>query len=102
MNVNKMYNPAVDELPVCSSSTVSTENADIVVNAPSIPVPRNKARSAEIIFCARLKVRIPSKKEPTTFTIIVANGKVSKEIHELIEYLKQAPIAPPIATSPIC
>jgi hypothetical protein len=97
-----MYNPAVDEFPLCRSSTVSTENADIVVKAPRIPVPRNNAKSADIRFCERLNATIPRKKEPITFTNIVAKGKVSNEIHVPIEYLKQAPIAPPRATSPIC
>jgi hypothetical protein len=45
-----MYTPAVEELPSRSSSIVSTENADIVVNAPIIPVPINNAKSEEIKF----------------------------------------------------
>ena len=81
---------------------MSNENADFVVKAPIIPVPKNNARSEEIKFCDVLRAIIPSRKDPTKLTVIVANGNVSYEIQVPIKYLNAAPIAPPRATRPIC
>ena len=81
---------------------MSIENADIVVNAPIIPVPRNNAKSDEIMFWEVLRAIIPSRKEPAKLTVIVAIGNVSYEIQFPMIYLNPAPIAPPNATRPIC
>ena len=77
-------------------SIVSTEKVDIVVNAPSIPVPKSKVNSFEIISLANAAIQTPSKSEPTAFTTSVPCGF---PIHSLTAKRSVAPIAPPNATA---
>jgi len=78
------------------NSIVSTEKVDIVVNAPSIPVPTNIVISLEIISFVRAAMQIPSSSEPAAFTSKVAWGVPT---HSLIVNRSNAPIEPPIATA---
>jgi hypothetical protein len=53
-------------------SIVSTENVDIVVKAPKIPVPIKIEISFEIISLARAAIQIPRSNEPIAFANKVA------------------------------
>ena len=57
-----------------SKSTVSNENVDIVVKAPSNPTPRNSVASLETRLLIAITDNIPSANDPTTFTINVDQG----------------------------
>ena len=78
----------------------SMAKVDIVVKAPSNPVPTNKTLSSLIMVPAAMAPkRTPSRRDPTRFTPNVAYGAESVPAIDCMEYLRTAPMAPPSATS---
>ena len=58
---------------------VSTENVDMVVKAPKKPAPSISAVASSTTFVNAAAVIAPSNKEPTRFTLSVAQGNHWKE-----------------------
>ena len=98
----KMTYKNVVEISFSDKFTVSIAKVDIVVNAPSKPVPNNSKLSWLISASAAIAPNInPRISEPSKFTVIVPYGNSSEGIISEIIYLSIAPMAPPIPTSSI-
>ncbi len=75
-------------------------NADIVVNDPRTPVPNIATVPSLNAAPAAMAPKIePNKREPRRFTPTVAYGSEPGSNELCIEYLSEAPMAPPIATN---
>ena len=83
------------------NSITSIEKAEKVVKEPKTPIIKKYfiKYSEEILLC-KLLANIPMIKEPNILTKKVPKGKLEKYNLKKIEkkYLKDDPIAPPIAT----
>ena len=87
----------------CSIHTVSMENVENVVNAPSNPVI-TKAFCCGAIVCSKYNTKKPIMKLPSTFTTNVPYGNVVPKIfctHPESKSLLTAPKNPPIPTAKI-
>jgi len=74
--------------------------ADIVVNEPRIPVAKTAIAPSLNAVPAAIAPKIePSNREPSRFTPAVAYGPESGSNELCIEYLSEAPMAPPTATN---
>lgn len=70
-----MYNSATSEFPDWNSFIFSRAKAEKVVNPPQKPVMNNNFKSAFGICCfVKNPTKIPTIKQPTTFTQNVAQG----------------------------
>ena len=74
INESEEYVNAIMYWSFFNKSTVSSENVDIVVKAPSSPTPRNKTASLDTMLLIAMTDSIPSINDPTTFTNNVGQG----------------------------